>query len=55
MDVNEDNTVHLNTNIGKRITLLLHLQMIMNVSIRVITKLPNSEQFTKGKSKLIII
>ena len=51
MDVNEDNTVHLNTNLGKRTTLLLHLQMIMNVSIRVITKLPSSEQSYKGKVK----
>jgi hypothetical protein len=33
MDVNEDNTVHLNTHLGNRTTLLLHLQMFMNVSI----------------------
>ena len=33
MDVNEDNTLHLDTNLGKRITILLHLQMFMNVSI----------------------
>jgi hypothetical protein len=33
MDVNEDNTLHLDTNLGKRTTILLHLQMFMNVSI----------------------
>ena len=33
MDVNEDNTLHLDTNLGKRITILLHLQMFRNVSI----------------------
>jgi hypothetical protein len=33
MGVNEDNTLHLDTNVGKRITMLLHLQMFMNVSI----------------------
>jgi hypothetical protein len=33
MDVNEDNTLHLDTSLGKRTTILLHLQMFMNVSI----------------------
>jgi hypothetical protein len=33
MDVNEDNTLHLDTNLGKRTTIFLHLQMFMNASI----------------------
>jgi hypothetical protein len=33
MGVNEDNTLHLDTNLGKRTTILLPLQMFMNASI----------------------
>ena len=33
MNLEEDNTLHLDTNLGKRTTLLVHLQMFMNESI----------------------